>query len=89
VPYVIAPGAGGDRRRAGLLFIDAAARSASDVSAGSARTATPSIRPAAKRSRGLRDRGGHDLHFLIIILGATDPRAPQGFAPIAIASASP
>ena len=29
------------------------------------------------------------MMFLIIILGATDKRAPQGFAPLAIASGSP
>ena len=51
----------------------------------SARTATASIRREAIRSvAALVTEVVMTLMFLVVILGATDRRAPAGFAPIAI-----
>lgn len=70
---------------AGVLFIIAGGKAGFDVSAG-----------FASNGYGAHSPGGYSLlaamvtevvmtmMFLIIILGATDKRAPQGFAPIAI-----
>lgn len=69
----------------GVLFIIASGKTGFDVSAG-----------FASNGYGVHSPGGYSLlaalvtevvmtmMFLIIILGATDKRAPQGFAPIAI-----
>ncbi len=70
---------------AGVLFVIASGRAGFDVTAG-----------FASNGYGLHSPGGYSLMacltaevvltfmFLTIILGATDRRAPQGFAPIAI-----
>jgi aquaporin Z len=69
----------------GILFIIASGKAGFDVSTG-----------FASNGYGVHSPGGYSLlaalvvevvmtmMFLIIILGATDKRAPQGFAPIAI-----
>ncbi len=70
---------------AGVLYVIASGRAGFDVGAGFAANGYADHSP-----------GGYSLvaalvaevvltfFFLIIILGATDPRAPQGFAPLAI-----
>ncbi len=70
---------------AGILYVIASGQAGFDVSAG-----------FAANGYGDHSPGGYSLlaalvaevvmtfFFLIIILGATDPRAPKGFAPIAI-----
>src|SRR5947207_304600 len=84
LPYVVAQIAGAVAG-AGVLFVIASGKAGFDVTGGFA-------------SNGYADHspGGYTLiaalvtevvmtfFFLIIILGSTDPRAPQGLAPIAI-----
>ena len=82
--YVLAQVAGGVCG-AGVLFVIASGRAGFDVSGG-----------FASNGYGLHSPGGYSLlacfvaevvltmFFLMIIMGATDKRAPQGFAPIAI-----
>jgi aquaporin Z len=84
LPYILAQVVGGIIG-AGVLFVIASGRAGFDVSAG-----------FASNGYGLRSPGQYSLMaclitevvltfmFLIIILGATDRRAPAGFAPIAI-----
>jgi aquaporin Z len=83
-PYIIAQTAGGIAGAA-VLYIIATGQAGFDVAAG-----------FASNGYGEHSPGGYSLiaalvteivmtfMFLIIILGATDKRAPQGFAPIAI-----
>ncbi|MDC8015698.1 aquaporin Z [Tahibacter soli] len=84
VPYVVAQVLGG-LAAGGVLYLIASGKAGFDVSAGFA-------------SNGFGDRspGGYSLQaaavaeivltafFVIVIMGATDRRAPAGFAPIAI-----
>lgn len=84
LPYILAQVVGGIAG-AGVLFVIASGRAGFDVSAG-----------FASNGYALRSPGQYSLvaclvaeivltfMFLIIILGATDRRAPAGFAPIAI-----
>jgi aquaporin Z len=84
VPYVIAQVLGG-LAGAGILFVIASGQAGFDVTAG-----------FASNGFGEHSPGGYSLTaalvtevvmtfmFLIIILGATDKRAPAGLAPIAI-----
>ena len=84
LPYVIAQVAGGIIAAAALYFI-ASGKAGFDLSAG-----------LASNGYGEHSPGGYSLTagfvtevvmtfmFLLIILGATDERAPKGFAPIAI-----
>ncbi len=83
-PYVAAQLAGAVAG-AGILYLIASGKAGFDVSAG-----------FASNGYGVHSPGGYTLmaalltevvmtfFFLIVILGATDERAPKGFAPIAI-----
>ena len=84
VPYVLAQVAGA-AAGAGVLYVIATGAANFNVSAG-----------FATNGYGLHSPGGYSLTaalvceivmtamFLLVILGATDKRAPKGFAPIAI-----
>jgi len=84
LPYIVAQVLGAVVA-GGVLFIIASGKAGFDVSAG-----------FASNGYGAHSPGGYSLlaaltcevvmtmMFLLIILGATDKRAPQGFAPIAI-----
>ncbi len=84
VPYVLAQVAGG-LAGAGVLYVIASGVAGFSVSAG-----------FATNGYGAHSPGGYSLTaalvceivmtamFLLVILGATDKRAPKGFAPIAI-----
>ena len=84
LPYIIAQVLGGIVA-GGILFLIASGKPGFDVTAG-----------FAANGYGAHSPGGYSLlaallteivmtmMFLLIILGATDKRAPQGFAPIAI-----
>jgi aquaporin Z len=84
LPYIVAQVLGGVAA-GGVLFLIASGKAGFDVAAG-----------FASNGYGEHSPGGYSLFsalvtevvmtlmFLVIILGATDERAPQGFAPIAI-----
>jgi len=84
LPYIVAQVLGGVAA-GGILYLIASGKAGFDVSAG-----------FAANGYGAHSPGGYSLlaalvtevvmtmMFLIVILGATDKRAPQGFAPIAI-----
>jgi aquaporin Z len=84
LPYIVAQVAGAIAA-SGVLYIIATGKAGFDLSGG-----------FASNGFGLHSPGGYTLlaclvaeivltfMFLMIILGATDRRAPQGFAPIAI-----
>lgn len=84
LPYIIAQVIGGIAA-GGVLFVIASGKAGFDVAAG-----------FAANGYDLHSPGGYSmmaalvcevvmtLMFLLIILGSTDRRAPQGFAPIAI-----
>ena len=84
IPYIIVQVAGG-LAGAAVLYVIASGQAGFNVTAG-----------FASNGYGVHSPGGYSLTaalvteivmtfmFIIIILGATDKRAPQGFAPIAI-----
>ena len=84
LPYIVAQVLGG-LAAGGVLYLIASGKAGFDVTAG-----------FASNGFGAHSPGGYSLlaalvcevvmtaMFLIIILGATDERAPKGFAPIAI-----
>jgi aquaporin Z len=84
LPYIVAQVVGAIAA-AGTLYVIASGRAGFDVGGG-----------FASNGYGAHSPGGYSLlacfvaeavltaFFLIVILGATDKRAPQGFAPIAI-----
>jgi aquaporin Z len=84
IPYIVAQVLGG-LAGAGVLFFIASGKAGFDVAGG-----------FASNGYGAHSPGGYSMHaafvaefvltfaFLWIIMGATDKRAPQGFAPIAI-----
>jgi aquaporin Z len=84
LPYIIAQVLGGIAG-GGVLYLIASGNPSFDLSAG-----------FASNGYGAHSPGGYSLQaaliteivmtmmFLVVILGATDKRAPQGFAPIAI-----
>ncbi|MBU2502189.1 aquaporin Z, partial [bacterium] len=84
LPYIVAQVLGGIVA-GGVLFVIASGKNGFDVAAG-----------FAANGYGAHSPGGYSLlaalvteivmtmMFLLVILGATDKRAPQGFAPIAI-----
>lgn len=84
LPYIVAQVLGGIVA-GGVLYLIASGKAGFDVSAG-----------FAANGYGAHSPGGYSLlaalitevvmttMFLVIILGATDKRAPQGFAPLAI-----
>jgi aquaporin Z len=84
LPYIVAQVIGGVLG-AGVLYVIASGQAGFDVSGG-----------LASNGYGAHSPGGYSVvsalvaeivltfMFLMIILGATDSRAPQGFAPIAI-----
>src|SRR5690348_5691229 len=84
LPYILAQVAGGILA-AGVLFVIASGKAGFDLAGG-----------FASSGYGVHSPGGYSFEaclltevvltfmFLVVILGATDKRAPQGFAPIAI-----
>ena len=84
VPYVIAQVVGAIAA-AGLLFVIASGKAGFDISGGLASNGYAEHSPGTySLMSGFITEVVMTFMFLLIILGATDARAPQGFAPIAI-----
>ncbi len=83
-PYIIAQVLGGIAA-GGVLFLIASGQAGFDVTAGFASNGYGEHSPGGySLLSGLVTEVVMTLMFLVIILGATDKRAPQGLAPIAI-----
>jgi aquaporin Z len=84
VPYIVAQVAGGLLAGA-VLFTIASGQAGFDVSAGFASNGFGEHSPGGySMTAVLVTEVVMTMMFLIVIMGATDSRAPQGFAPIAI-----
>ena len=84
LPYIAAQVAGG-LVAGGVLYLIATGKVGFDAAAGFAANGYAEHSPAQySLVAGLITEVVMTMMFLIIILGATDHRAPQGFAPIAI-----
>ena len=84
VPYIIAQVLGGIVA-GGVLYLIASGKAGFDLSAGFASNGYGAHSPGGySLSAALITEVVMTMMFLIVILGATDERAPQGFAPIAI-----
>ena len=84
VPYIIAQVLGGIAG-AGILYLIASGKAGFDVTAGFASNGFNEHSPGGfTMTSVLIAEVAMTFMFLIIILGATDKRAPAGFAPIAI-----
>jgi aquaporin Z len=69
----------------GVLFLIATGKTGFDISTGFASNGYGEHSPGGySMTAGFITEVVMTMMFLLIILGATDPRAPQGFAPIAI-----
>jgi aquaporin Z len=84
VPYVIAQVAGAIVG-AGVLYLIASGRAGFELSAGFGANGLAEHSPGGySMAAGLLSEVVMTFAFLFVILGATDDRAPAGFAPIAI-----
>jgi aquaporin Z len=84
VPYIVAQVLGGILAAA-VLFVIASGKAGFDVTAGFAANGYAEHSPGGySLLAALVTEIVMTLMFLVVILGATDKRAPQGFAPIAI-----
>ena len=84
LPYIAAQVAGAIAA-AGVLYVIASGKAGFDVASGFASNGYAEHSPGGYSLVAcLTAEVVLTLMFLVIILGATDPRAPQGFAPIAI-----
>ena len=84
IPYIIAQVLGG-LAGAGVLYLIASGKSGFDAAGGFASNGFGDLSPGKySMVAALVAEITLTFFFLLIILGATDKRAPQGFAPIAI-----
>ncbi|AQZ95662.1 aquaporin Z [Halopseudomonas phragmitis] len=84
IPYIIAQVVGGIVA-GGVLYLIASGKAGFDVSAGFASNGYGAHSPDGYGlGSALITEVVMTMMFLVVILGATDKRAPQGFAPIAI-----
>lgn len=84
IPYIVAQVLGG-LAGAGVLYLIASGKAGFDASAGFASNGFGELSPGKySMVAALVAEIVLTFFFLLIILGATDKRAPQGFAPIAI-----
>lgn len=84
VPYVVAQVFGGIVG-AGVLYLIASGKAGFDLSGGLAANGYGSHSPGGySLGAGIIAEVVFTFMFLMIIMGATDERAPQGFAPLAI-----
>jgi aquaporin Z len=84
LPYIVAQVAGGIAA-GGVLYLIASGSAGFDVAAGFASNGYDAHSPGGYTMMSvLICEVVMTAMFLLVILGATDPRAPQGFAPLAI-----